>query len=113
MTRLHLSISHTYRGALTSFFRALYLRGDLYERSDAVFGVKESLIVSLKTVSEVDGLAEKYGVSPSTKLMTYEFVLVSEKETSRLRDRLALETLQMQGAHHMDVIDGLLVPSLD
>ncbi|KAL2881474.1 hypothetical protein SGCOL_003040 [Colletotrichum sp. CLE4] len=65
---------------------ALYLRGDPFERSDAVFGVKESLIVDLGTVSDVDGLAEKYGVEPSTRLLTYDFVLVSEEEVKALRE---------------------------
>ncbi|KAK0376908.1 hypothetical protein CLIM01_05754 [Colletotrichum limetticola] len=68
---------------------ALYLRGDPFERSDAVFGVKESLIVDLKTVSDVDGMAEKYGVRPSTRLLTYDFVLVSEEEVKVLRESKA------------------------
>ncbi|KAF5254467.1 hypothetical protein FANTH_725 [Fusarium anthophilum] len=41
---------------------ALYMRGDPYETSDAVFGVKESLIVDLGTLSEVPGLSERYGL---------------------------------------------------
>lgn len=50
-----------------------------------MFGVKESLIVDLKTVSDVDGLAEKYGVKSSTRLLTYDFVLVSIEEVKALR----------------------------
>ncbi|KXH26407.1 hypothetical protein CSAL01_04388 [Colletotrichum salicis] len=61
------------------------------ERSDAVFGVKESLVVDLGTVSYVDGLAEKYGVEPSTRLLTYDFVLVSEEEVKALRESKSRE----------------------
>ncbi|KAH8664484.1 Intradiol ring-cleavage dioxygenase [Xylariales sp. PMI_506] len=64
---------------------ALYLRGDPYETSDAVFGVKESLIVDLHKVSGFEGYAEKYQVSGDTKLMKYDFVLVTEEETTQLR----------------------------
>jgi hypothetical protein len=59
---------------------ALYVRGDPYETSDAVFGVKESLIVDLERISEASGFSETYGVSETTKLLKYDFVLVSEAE---------------------------------
>lgn len=42
--------------------------------------------MDLKTVSDVDGLAEKYDVKPSTRLLTYDFVLVSEEEVKLLRE---------------------------
>ncbi|KAH7138756.1 Intradiol ring-cleavage dioxygenase [Dendryphion nanum] len=90
---------------------ALYLRGDPYERSDAVFGVKESLVVDLKTVSDVQGLAAKYGVNPSTKLLQYDFVLVSDKEVSDLRDQKAMEAIEKQGATGLRIVNG--VPVLD
>lgn len=70
---------------LTANSSALYLRGDPYERSDAVFGVKESLVIDLMTVSDVEGMAEEYGVPPSTKLMKYDFVLVTEEEVENLK----------------------------
>ncbi|KAM5356469.1 hypothetical protein ACJ41O_003115 [Fusarium nematophilum] len=92
---------------------ALYLRGDPYERSDAVFGVKESLIVELTNVSDVEGLAEKHGVDPSAKLMKYDFVLVSDKEASDLRDQKAMEAMEKQGATGMVIINGVLVPDVD
>ncbi|KAJ4299491.1 hypothetical protein N0V90_004736 [Kalmusia sp. IMI 367209] len=92
---------------------ALYLRGDPYERTDAVFGVKESLIVDLKNVSDYNGLAEKHAVRPEAKLMQYDFVLVSKQEADELRHKLALEALEKQGIEGVTVIDGMLVPDVD
>lgn len=63
---------------------ALYLRGDPYETSDAVFGVKESLVVDLGEVDETT--AQHYsGTYTGMKLLTYHFVLVTEEEAKQLR----------------------------
>lgn len=78
-----------------------------------MFGVKQSLVVDLKSVSDVPGMAEKYKVSPSTKLLAYDFVLVTDQETADLRNQKALEALQKSGATGLQVIDGLLVPDVD
>ena len=91
----------------------MYLRGDPYEKSDAVFGVKESLIIDLGKVSDVKGLAEKYNVSPDTKLLKYDFVLVSEKDTMKLRDEKALESIEKLGMKGLTVIDNVVVPDVD
>jgi hypothetical protein len=48
--------------------RALYLKNDPYETSDAVFGVKNSLIVELGKTDKSH--TEKYGVKEGTALMT-------------------------------------------
>ncbi|KAI9897193.1 hypothetical protein N3K66_008215 [Trichothecium roseum] len=90
---------------------ALYLRGDPYETSDAVFGVKESLIVNLGKVSDVPGLAEQHSVSPDTKLLRYDFVLTTEDEARQAREAEARKVAE--AAHPGDrlkVVDGLLVP---
>ncbi|KAH7236622.1 Intradiol ring-cleavage dioxygenase [Fusarium tricinctum] len=71
---------------------ALYVRGDPYETSDAVFGVKESLIVDLERISEASGFSETYGVSETTKLLKYDFVLVSEAEAEALRHERATKS---------------------
>ncbi|KAH7160432.1 Intradiol ring-cleavage dioxygenase [Dactylonectria estremocensis] len=92
---------------------ALYIRGDPYERSDAVFGVKESLVVDLKSVSDVEGLAEKYNMDPSTKLLKYDFVLVTDQEATDLRDRKAMEAMEKQGFTKMRIINGVLIPDPD
>jgi hypothetical protein len=90
---------------------ALYLRGDPYETSDAVFGVKESLIVELGVVDEE--LARRYpGAKEGMKLLRYDFVLVSEKETAELRDRNSVEALGKLGMK-VRIVDGLPVPDVD
>ncbi|KAI5364016.1 Putative intradiol ring-cleavage dioxygenase, catechol dioxygenase [Septoria linicola] len=74
---------------------ALYPRGDPYETSDPVFGVKDSLIVDLGTV---DGaVAKKYGVDVGTKLLTYDFVLASDEEAAGLRKEKRAEAAKKSG----------------
>ncbi|KAJ6085344.1 Intradiol ring-cleavage dioxygenase [Penicillium canescens] len=70
---------------------ALYLRGDPFESSDAVFGVKESLIIDLKRVGDVPGLAERHSISSDTRLLQYDFVLITEEETRALRNKAQAE----------------------
>ncbi|KAK5009251.1 hypothetical protein LTR28_001949 [Elasticomyces elasticus] len=89
---------------------ALYLRDDPYETSDAVFGVKESLIVDLGTVNAEQ--AQKYGVKEGGKLMTYDFVLVSDEETRRLREKEAMVAMKKLG-RKMKLYRGLPVPDVD
>lgn len=88
------------------FDSALYVRGDPYERSDAVFGVKSSLLIDLEQVDEE--LATQYQVSSGSRLLRYDFVLVTEQESAALRQRnsnLALERL----GRSLQLIDGLPV----
>ena len=92
---------------------ALYVRGDPFETSDAVFGVKQSLIVDIDKVKDKN-MAEKYGVSIGCKLLTWHFVLVSKKETDDLRDKLAREAMEkLNLGRRMTVINGLPVPDVD
>lgn len=65
--------------------------GGPFESSDGVFGVKESLVVDLKRIGDVAGLAEKHGVSPDTKLLEHHFVLITEEESRVFRDSEAQE----------------------
>lgn len=90
--------------------RALYLRGDPYETSDAVFGVKESLIVDLKTVTPEQ--AKEYGVAEGCRLLTYDFVLVSDEEARSLREKEAMTAMEKLGLR-MKLLDGLPVPDVD
>lgn len=90
--------------------RALYLRGDPYEKSDAVFGVKKSLVIDLDKVDEKT--AEQYGVQEGSWLLKQEFVLVTEQESLDLRDKLAKEALKNLGLK-MKLVDHLPVPDLD
>lgn len=90
---------------------ALYVRGSDYETSDAVFGVKESLIVALETVTSEQ--AKKYNVKEGTKLLKYDFVLVTDEETKKLRHDEAVKAMKGLGREGMIVVNGLPVPDVD
>ncbi|PTU23030.1 hypothetical protein P175DRAFT_0433535 [Aspergillus ochraceoroseus IBT 24754] len=89
---------------------ALYLRNDPFETSDAVFGVKNSLLVDIGKAGP--DYARKYGVAEDHALLAYDFVLVSEAETRELRaqnSRIALDRL----GRKVKIVNGLPVPDLD
>ncbi len=90
--------------------RALYLKNDPYEKSDAVFGVKESLIADLGKVDKQT--AEKYGSKEGSALLTYDFVLVSEKESFDLRAKNSKDALEKLG-RKVKIVEGLPVPDVD
>lgn len=90
---------------------ALYVRGDPYESSDAVFGVKDSLVVDIEEVKD-EAVAREYGVQIGHKLLKYDFVLVSDKESARLREERAKEALEKLG-RKVRIVDGLPVPDVD
>lgn len=89
----------------------MYVRGSDYETSDAVFGVKESLIVSLGTVTAEQ--AKKYDAKEGSKLLKYDFVLVTDEETKQLRHDEAAKAMKMLGREGMMIINGLPVPEVD
>jgi protocatechuate 3,4-dioxygenase beta subunit len=89
---------------------ALYPRGDPYETSDPVFGVKDSLIVDLGEVD--DELSAKYNVAVGTKMLKYDFVLVSEQTARELREAKAKAALLDLGLN-MNIVNGLPVPDVD
>jgi len=89
---------------------ALYLRGDPYETSDAVFGVKDSLLIDVGTVTEEQ--ASEYGVKENCKLITYDFVLVTDEEAKELREKKAMEAMKAQG-RKMQLYNGLPIPDVD
>ncbi|KAL6399940.1 Hydroxyquinol 1,2-dioxygenase [Ilyonectria robusta] len=89
---------------------ALYPRGDPYETSDPVFGVKDSLIVDFETVDE--SVSKKYNVPIGTKLLKYDFVMMSQEEAQELRGERSKEALRKLGLD-VDIVDGLPVPALD
>lgn len=90
---------------------ALYVKGDRYENSDAVFGVKQSLVVEIGEVGESE--VREFGVPKGTRLLKWEFVLVGEEETRKLRDLKAREAMETLGLDHMKIVDGLPVPEVD
>ncbi|CAZ81079.1 unnamed protein product [Tuber melanosporum] len=63
---------------------ALYLRGDPYETSDAVLGVKSSLLVTPQKVQDPE-IAARYGISVSDWDILWDFVLVGEAEGRQLK----------------------------
>ena len=86
------------------------MRGDPYETSDAVFGVKQSLVVDLYPA---DGeMAGRYGVEAGTLTLKYDFVLVSEREARELRNERSRKALEALG-RRMKLLDGLPVPDVD
>jgi protocatechuate 3,4-dioxygenase beta subunit len=68
---------------------ALYPRGDPYENSDPVFGVKEALIVDLGAVDAM--MASRYDIPVGTKLLSYDFILATEAEAFQWKELRAAE----------------------
>lgn len=56
--------------------------------------------------------AKDYGVREGDKLITYDFVLVSDDESRKLREEKAMEAMQKLG-RRMKLYQGLPVPDLD
>jgi hypothetical protein len=88
----------------------LYLRGDPYEYSDAVFGVKDTLVVSFGEVSGEE--AKQYDVKEGSKILRHDFVLVTDKQSADLRDEKSMQALKALG-RRCKIVDGLPVPDLD
>jgi hypothetical protein len=86
----------------------LYLRGDPYETSDAVFGVKDSLIVDLQAAADINGCCEEYGVPGTLKVLKYDFVLVTDVEVTALRNQKALDAASSLGLR-LKLDNGFLV----
>lgn len=75
-----------------------------------MFGVKETLVVGLGTVDAHQ--AKEYGVKEGGKLMTYDFVLVSDDEARKLREENAMKAMEALG-RRMKLYNGLPVPDVD
>ncbi len=76
-----------------------------------MFGVKQSLVVDLEKVDKAT--AEQYGVAEGSWLLRQDFVLTTQDETEKLRDKLATEALQKLGLNNLKLVDHLPVPDLD
>ncbi|KAF8473993.1 Intradiol ring-cleavage dioxygenase [Kalaharituber pfeilii] len=90
---------------------ALYVRGDPYETTDAVFGVKSSLVVDVKRIEDQELLRE-YGVPKDAWGIEYDFVMVTEKEARRLKVEKTMEALQKLGST-AKIVEGLPVAEVD
>ncbi|KAG9016060.1 hypothetical protein FRB90_003687 [Tulasnella sp. 427] len=75
---------------------ALYPRGDKYLKSDAVFGVKTSLIVDLENVTSDDEARAKGFKSGPFKQLKQDFVLVRNEEAKKARAERAAKTVPDQ-----------------
>lgn len=77
-----------------------------------MFGVKDSLIVGLDIVTSEQ--ATQYNVKEGTKLLTYDFVLVTDGETKKLRHEEAAKAMKSLGREQgMTIINGVPVPDVD
>ncbi|ORY60636.1 dioxygenase [Pseudomassariella vexata] len=95
---------------LDNLITALYLRGDPYETSDAVFGVKKSLVIHLDKVDKAT--AEQYDAKEGAWLLKHDFVLVTQEDADRLRDQNATKALEKLGLR-MKLVDHLPIPDVD
>jgi len=69
---------------------ALYPEGDEWLSSDAVFGVKKSLVVSLKDVDDDNEAKKRNFPKPGKfKLLQFDIVLTTEEESELARAQLA------------------------
>lgn len=86
------------------------MRNDPYETSEAVFGVKDSLVVD---VGKVDAdQAARYGVKEGLSLIQHDFILVSKEDAQRLKEKKALEATGRLGLR-MKMWNGLPIPDVD
>lgn len=65
-------------------------------------------MADLDTVTGVEGLAEKYGASPSTGASATRLAIVTDQEAADCRNRQTMEA--MKEIANMKVINGLLYP---
>lgn len=76
-----------------------------------MFGVKDSLVVSLKKVED-ERMAKTYGVKLGSALLTYDFVLVTDKAAAELRRHKAEKAMAKLG-RKFRFIEELPVPDVD
>jgi len=88
-SHLHLMVEAPgYRKLVT----ALYPRGDKWLSSDAVFGVKSSLVVDLKDVdNEEEARRRGFPKGKTFKLLQRDIVLVGSEEAEAARQKFAAE----------------------
>ena len=75
-----------------------------------MFGVKKSLVIDLDKVDK--NTADEYGAKEGDWLLRHDFVLVTQEQTEKLRDRNAVDALEKLGLN-MKLVDHLPVPDVD
>ncbi|KAK6464689.1 Intradiol ring-cleavage dioxygenase [Scheffersomyces coipomensis] len=91
---------------------ALYHKGDKYETSDAVFGVKSPLLFELDKLGEEK--AKKYGMKADDWYLHWHFKIVTDEESKELKISRNKEALKKLGRSELTLNeDGLPVAALD
>jgi len=90
---------------------SLFIKGDPYETSDAVFGVKSSLQLDIEKVKD-EKIAKEYGVSVDDWEIQWDFIMVSDEEAKKLKEKHAREALEKLGST-AEIVNGLPVAPLD
>jgi hypothetical protein len=67
--------------------------------------------VGLETVTPE--LAKQYDVAEGTQVLKYDFVLVTDDETKKLRHDEAVKAMKSLGREGMMIVNGLPVPDVD
>jgi len=68
-------------------------------------------VVDIETAS--DEIAAKYKVGKGCKMLTWNFVLVTDEVTKKLREEEARKAMKKLGLEHMTIVNGLPVPEVD
>lgn len=84
---------------------ALYHRGDPYETSDAVFGVKTPLLFELDRIGK--DRAEKYGMKQDDWLLQWHFKIITAAESKKLVEEKNTEALKKVNVRFTINEDGL------
>ncbi|KAG2732199.1 hypothetical protein G9P44_004616 [Scheffersomyces stipitis] len=88
-----------------SLVTALYHRGDPYETSDAVFGVKTPLLFELDRIGK--DRAEKYGMKQDDWLLQWHFKIITAAESKKLVEEKNTEALKEVNVRFTINEDGL------
>lgn len=86
---------------------ALYLRGDKYEFSDAVFGVKSDLVFDLEPLGAER--AAQHGMNAEDWYLNWDFRIITEQEATDLVTSKNVEALKKSGENLVLNQDGLPV----
>lgn len=87
------------------------MKGDPYESHDPVFGVKESLLVTLDDLKDPI-LLKDHDLPPNSKILKQKFVMVSTEEATALRQKNAKEVMETESSK-ITFYNGLPVPAVD
>lgn len=90
---------------------ALYLKGDPYETTDAVFGVKDQLLTDVEPIED-EKLASKFAVKKGDLMIHRDFVLITKAQSAKLFEQKSKEALAKLNVN-ATLIDGLPVAELD